>query len=463
MQNIDQAFRIAQNKPISEWNSDDCFSYLFGLQKEGIKFGLDNIQNLLARLENPHKKLRIIHVAGTNGKGSTSAMLASVLSENNFSVGLYTSPHLVHFSERIRINGIPVSEPFLLSQIKRVARVIEEFPVGTGYPTYFEFGTALAFCCFAEQGVDYSVIETGMGGRLDATNVVDPILSVITNIGLEHQEYLGDDLVSIAGEKAGIIKEGVPVLTGERDKDVLSVFKKVCDERETTLFHADNFFEIIGCSSGLWGQEFLLRSDGKSAEGRYRIPLLGEFQLENARLVLAAVSLLRESGVCVEESAVSNGLLRTSWPGRMQVLSEDPIVIADGAHNIDAAERFAKAVKLIIPEKRNILVFGALGDKDIEGIMSFLFPCAEEVFVSAPEIDRSAPLEHVYSRAKELFPNMPVSCFPTLTEAFATAVEKQKDKKDGAVIVSGSLYTVGEILACKEKVFSDANICSIVD
>jgi len=458
MQDIDKAFQVAKNKPIHAWDKDNCFSYLFGLQKEGIKFGLDNIKNLLARLDNPHKKLKIVHVAGTNGKGSTSAMLASILYENNFSVGLYTSPHLICFSERIRVNGIPVSESFLLSQIKRVAQVVEEFPIGTGYPTYFEFGTALAFCCFAEQGVDYSVIETGMGGRLDATNVVNPILSVITNIGFEHQEYLGDDLVSIAAEKAGIIKKGVPVLTGERNKDVLSVFNRVCETRETSLFHANNFFEVIGCSSGLWGQEFLLRSGDKYIENRYRIPLLGDFQLENARLALAAVALLREKGVSVKDSAVLDGLLRTSWPGRMQVLAGNPVVIADGAHNKNAAERFAKAVKLLIPEKKNILVFGVLGDKDVEGIMSYLFPCAEEVFISAPEIDRRAPLEHVCSKAKALFPNMPISSFPSLREAFASAVEKQKAKKDGAVIVSGSLYTVGEILACKKKVLRDFKI-----
>jgi len=433
-------FKRTLDRPIDTWNSDDCMCYLFGLEKEGIKFGLDNISNLLSRLSDPQHDFKSIHIAGTNGKGSSSLLLSSVLKESGYSVGLYTSPHLIKFNERIRINGNPVSDEILFEQIRKIAKTIRAFPVGVGHPTYFEFGTALAFSCFAEQKVDFAIIEVGMGGRLDATNVIKPILSLITNIGLEHQEYLGNDIVSIAREKAGIIKEAVPVLTTETKDEVISVFRKVCKDKKTKLRLAKDFWELEELSSGLWGQEFSASSKEKSII--IRMQLLGGFQLKNAKLVLAAIELLRDSGVNVPEEGILEGFKQAFWEGRMHVLRKSPITILDGAHNPKAIKELRKSIEALLPEKKITIVFGVLGDKDVEKMMSALFPCADRVIISAPKIDRGAPVADLYKKAEALFPDMQIFCFDSLDKAFEFAILEN----EGVVLVTGSLYTAGEIL-----------------
>ncbi len=434
---------------IDRWSADECYSYIFDLQKTGIKFGLENIKKLLNGIGNPENSFESVHVAGTNGKGSTSLFISSVLKESKYKVGFYSSPHLIHFAERVRINGIPVSEKLLTESIRKLAKKIEESPERMGRPTYFEFGTALAFECFARAGVEVAVIETGMGGRLDATNVLKPILSLITNISLDHMEYLGNDLESIAKEKAGIIKDGVPLVTGEENPGLVRIFEDTCKEKGSDIFKVRDVFELAQVSSSLAGQKIVVKQKGGS-NFEVSTPMLGDFQLKNARLALTALEVLRYCGYNIEKDSIISGFQKASWPGRVQVLSQKPAIIIDGAHNVEAVKALKSSAMPLIKGKKLTLVFGVLGDKDVSEMMACLFPHAEKVFISTPKIDRSAPLDEVFSNAETLFPGTELKRFETLEEAFNKAVEQAK-ADDGAVIVTGSLYTVGEVLEHWEK------------
>jgi dihydrofolate synthase / folylpolyglutamate synthase len=431
--------------------------YLFGLQRFGIKLGLSNITALLKHLGNPHQDLKALHLAGSNGKGSTAAFLTSVLRQAGCRVGLYTSPHLIDFTERIQVDGVPITEvrvARLTGRIQAVVRAMERsgelWADSSAFPpakdidprkatiTFFEFTTAMAFLQFQEAKVDVAVLETGMGGRLDATNVIDPLLSLITPISLEHQQYLGKTLLQIAGEKAGIIKPGRPLLTTARQPRVIELFGRKCQEMGAPFYAFGKEF---------WGKQAGPRvMDFQGVRHRWealRLGLAGSHQVLNASLALAAAEILMEEGFPINEERVREGMAGAKWPGRLELVGDSPRVLLDGAHNPAATRALKKALQEEFPRKRLIMVLGIMADKEIPKMMSNLIPLVDLLFLSRPQMDRAASLEILRKNAS-------IWRKPTWEVAdVGTAVETAMAKagKKDLVVVTGSLFTVGEARA----------------
>ena len=431
--------------------------YLFGLQRFGIKLGLSNITALLKHLGNPHQGLRAVHIAGSNGKGSTAAFLSSILRRAGYRVGLYTSPHLIDFTERIRVDEVPVSESRVARLTDRIRDVVGEmersgelwvdssaFPPAKDIDpqkatiTFFEFTTAMAFLHFQEARVDMAVLETGLGGRMDATNVIDPLLSLITPISLEHQQYLGKTILRVAGEKAGIIKPGRPLLTTARQPRVIELFGRKCRE--------------LGAPFYAFGKEFRVRQVGprlmdfQGIRHRWdslRLGLAGSHQVLNASLALAAAEILMEEGFALDEDRVREGLAGAKWPGRLELVGDSPHVLLDGAHNPGATRVLKRALKEEFPCRRLILVLGIMADKEIPKMMSDLIPMADLLFLCRPHMERAASLEILRKNASPWEK-------PTREVAdVGTAVEQAMAEagKEDLVVVTGSLFTVGEARA----------------
>jgi dihydrofolate synthase/folylpolyglutamate synthase len=414
-------------------------TWVFDLQKYGIKFGLSSTLNLVARLGIPYERGQYLHLAGTNGKGSVAAMLSAILTRAGFPVGLFTSPHLVRFEERFRLRDKDISPGGLLDLINQVRDAIDEAEP----PTFFEFVTAMAFLYFHQQGAGPVILETGMGGRLDATNIVQPLVSVITNISLEHQEFLGKTLSAIAGEKAGIIKKGVPLITHAHQKRVLHLFQQRCRELGAPLYLGGVDFKTRGSPGGQFSYQGLKQRLDKLA-----INLPGRHQFRNAAVALAVLELLHEKGFPVTEADIREGLTAIRWPGRLERLPQDPRIILDGAHNPAAARSLAHALKLERPPGRRFLVMGIMADKDGQAILKSLLPLAQTVIFTRPRYFRAAKIEDLARRA-EPYP-LEVLLEPEVAQAVhrARSLAGPQDQ----VVVTGSLYTVGEALEYFEKV-----------
>ncbi len=418
----------------------DTLAYLSGLNKMGIRFGLDPIRSLLDRLHNPQNSYPAVLIAGTNGKGSVAAMTASILSASGFRTGLYTSPDLIEFRERIRIDGEMISRRETAICAEQVKTKITEDV------SYFEFLTAMAFLHFQRQRVDIAVLEIGMGGRLDATNVVHPLLSVITNVSLEHRAYLGNTLAEIAREKGGIIKEGGRCLTAASQKRVVETLETLCRERGATLYrlgkeiririHRDGTFSYFGIGS------------------RYRrlvCPLAGRHQYANAALALGAVELIGDAGFRVDESLVVEGLGKTRWEGRLEVLRRAPMLLIDGAHNPAGAATLRRALQEGFPRRRLILIFGVLDDKDYPAMVRRLFPLADRVILTRPHSERALPLDVLLPVARRFHRNVEQCAHPG--DALRSALLRAG--KEDLVCVAGSLYLVGEIKKIHRAAGSD--------
>ncbi len=407
--------------------------YLFGLQKHGIKFGLNCTENMLAKIGNPHERLRCIHVGGTNGKGSTSAMLSRILREHGYRVGLYTSPHLVRFTERFRINDEEVSEARMVRVFDEIARTLDH----REEPTFFEMVTAMAFHYFAQEEVDWAIIEVGMGGRLDATNVITPQVSIITNISFDHQEFLGNTLGAIAREKAGIIKEGVPLVTGARQPLVQGIFKATCLRNKAPLFRLGADFRVRRDADGSFRYQGLRHS-----WAGLRVNLQGDHQITNAAPALAALETLENGNlISLDKASVEEGLLHAQWPGRFEILAENPTIVLDGAHNPQGAECLRCALKQAYPSRKIHLVLGIMHDKDIRGIFRRLLPIAESVIFTRPKYSRSADAESLRRLARPYILKQYVVPDPS------SAIEQAKvlAAPDDVICITGSLYFAGEI------------------
>ena len=419
--------------------------YLFGLQKHGIKFGLSNSNQLMEVMGDPHLRFRSIHVAGTNGKGSTASFLAGMLQAAGYRVGLYTSPHLVSFTERIRINNVPVTEDRVIDLAERVRTRYEGLPSAEGgalTPTFFEVTTAMAFTCFAEERVDVAVVEAGMGGRLDSTNVVTPLVSVITNIDVEHTEFLGDTIEKIAGEKAGIIKPGVPVVTGAVQPEAIAAIERKAVAAGSPVHRMPKDFGAETRSAGR-EQAFDYRGIGMRLVD-LRIGMLGQHQVGNACLALAAIECLSGRGIAVPEAALRNGLAGATWEGRLEKVAVRPDIYLDGAHNPASARVLADAVRNLKKGYRHlVLVIGILMDKDYRGIISQLAPLADRIVVTKPHYSRALG---VGSLAAEIgmFPGT-VESAETVAEAIGLA--RQGSAEHDLILITGSLYTVGDARA----------------
>lgn len=425
--------KVGFNNPKSPIHTSykDSLSFLYGLQKYGIKFGLKNTTQLLTSLENPQKKLRAVHIGGTNGKGSTAAFISSVLRKAGYKVGLYTSPHLIRFTERIQVNQREISQRRAIELIERVRRQSEKLKS----ITFFEFTTAMAFLHFAEEEVDIAILEVGMGGRLDATNVINPLLSIITNIALDHQQYLGETISKIAFEKAGIIKKRNTLITAATQPNVLHLFKERCRELSTDFYQVGKDF--FGVETGPQVMNYF----GKSRSLIHaEIGLAGRHQITNATTALGALEILIEKGYQIKERAVRRGLKEVRWPGRLEVLRKNPLVILDGSHNPAAMRMLKGAIERDFRFQRMILVLGIMVDKDLYQIMKEIAPFADKAILTRPHMDRSAPPALLKKYAERWCKN--TACIEEVKDAVASALSQTS--KDDLILITGSLFTVGE-------------------
>jgi dihydrofolate synthase/folylpolyglutamate synthase len=410
----------------------DTLRYLYGLERLGVRPGLKRIEALLDKLGNPHREYRTVLVGGTNGKGSTAAILASVLKEAGLKVGLYTSPHLIRFNERIRFGECEITDRDVVRIAGMVRSSIEKCEECRG-STFFEVTTAMAFQYFKEKMVDLAVVEVGMGGKLDATNVVVPLVSIITNIGLDHQRTLGTNMEKIAIEKAGIIKESTSVVTGVEEPRLAGIIEGVSRGKGASLYSMGRDFR------GGPSDAFFDYSGSKRSFRRVSLNLRGRHQIKNASCALMALELLGERGLSISDKAVRRGLAKVKWPGRFEVVGKDPTVVLDCAHNPPGAEALRDALTEL-RFKRLFIVLGIMADKDIGGIASRLLPLAHTVIVTKPRMDRAAPVE----RLKENMGNYAGRTIVRKTVRGALrAVLKEADEAD-AICVTGSVFTVGE-------------------
>jgi dihydrofolate synthase/folylpolyglutamate synthase len=411
---------------------------MYGFRRFGIKLGLSTIKKILTGLGEPQRKYHCIHVAGTNGKGSVASSLASILHRSGYKTGLYTSPHLVRFNERIQVNNRPISNTKVVANYS----AIKDVHSGERDPTFFEFTTAMAFVEFADQKVDWAIIETGMGGRLDATNIINPALSIITNISLEHREYLGNTLTQIAGEKAGIIKTHTPLVTGVRQKKAIAEIKRVAAAKKAPMFRLGADFKVRRTQ----GQAFSYYGI-KNVWHDLQTALAGSFQVDNAALVLAACELIDKNEASITPQNIREGLRKNHWPGRLEIVSSNPFVILDGAHNLAAAHNLAKFISTNLAGRQITLIVGILDDKPYKAMLKALLPPSNRVIFTRARINRALDPQILYESAKNLYSDATI--IPDVGRAVKAAVEMTP--RDGAICIAGSLYVVGEAKEAIEK------------
>src|SRR3990167_862994 len=431
-------------------NYNETLEYLYSLEKFGIKLGLENISLTLNLLQNPHQKFKSIHIAGTNGKGSTAAMTASILQHAGYKTALYTSPHLQDFRERIMINRvmIPEGDVVELTEIIR-SRIYNHSELSL---TFFEFTTAMAFLYFAKEKVDFAVIEVGMGGRLDATNVLNPVVSIITEIDIEHTEHLGEDIKSIAKEKGGIIKEKGTVILSSRKPDVIEIIESICKDKNAKLYRIGRDFGIRNEECGIRSSKFEFHNP-KSAIHNFEIPLLGKYQIINASIAIKASLIIKESGFKIDESNIRDGLKKVQWNGRLEIVSENPIIILDGAHNPAAAKALSEELKKFwnaeygIRVNQLMLIIVILKDKDYKGIISFLAPIADYIIITKPKTDRGRIAEDL--KTESLKYKKDVEIIEDISEAISKA--KSYIKSNDIICITGSFFTIGEAIKWVSK------------
>lgn len=409
---------------------------------------------LLALLGDPHRKYPSIHVAGTKGKGSVASMCASVLQAAGQRTGLYTSPHLQRFNERIQIDGRAIADEDLAALVEDTRPVIDQID---GITT-FEVTTALAFLYFARERVDLAVVEVGLGGRLDATNVLEPVVSVITSLSLDHTHLLGETLVDIAREKGGIIKQSIPVVTAWQPVEALEALEAIADERGATMkvIGRDWWYEVQAVT--LDGQTFRAGKTGEPGE-LYTVPLLGEHQAQNGTVALATLDILGERmpGLRLDSQVIRRGLAQVCWPGRFQLISRRPVVVLDGAHNVDSALKLRSALETVFPDRRRILLLGVTADKDVSGIVRALAPVADEIIVTTAEHPRAAPAADLCRHMERAGYSCSVS--PDVGSGLGMALGMAAPRD--VICVTGSLFVVGEALTIwqRERIGEEADIC----
>jgi dihydrofolate synthase/folylpolyglutamate synthase len=419
----------------------ELVQWMFNLERFGIKLGLDNMKEFMSRIGNPQNDFKSVHVSGTNGKGSTCAFIASILSQHGLRTGLYTSPHLVDFRERIVVDGKMISESDVVRLGNELRTEMEAMADESAEKqlTFFEFTTGLAFKYFSEVGVDMAVIEVGMGGRLDATNLVMPEVTAITRIGLEHTAYLGRTLKEIAREKAGIIKEGVPTVTCEREPVPLAVISSTCATKVSPMRRIGRDFSVKVSRADEMGTEF--DYEGARSITELRIPLVGEHQAENAALAVAACEELGGRGISVSDQSVRNGLSEVVWPARLDIWSRNPLVIIDGSHNPEGVSASSDVLKRLGLTPITYVV-ACMSDKDAEGIVRALASTAERIIVTEVKIGRSAKASDIGTIAtRECGCDVEVVAEPE--KAFYRAL--RSDEGQGTCIV-GSFYLAGEAM-----------------
>lgn len=420
-------------------NYSECLAYLDGLGKFGIRLGMERIEGLLRELGNPEQKIKTVHVTGTNGKGSVTSMITNILLAASLKVGKFTSPHLVKYNERICLNGKDISDESFATVITAV-KVAADSVVRKGVcdqPTQFEVLTAAAFLYFCMEKVDYAVIEVGLGGLWDSTNVITPVVSVITNVALDHMDRCGSTIERIAMQKAGIIKEKVPLVTAAEGDNALGPIVTMAMFKEAPVYLYGRAFRGTEVSSSMDGQKFTLHA-GDFYHSDYEIKLPGEHQIKNSCLAIVAAKLVSKQDDRINELALHIGAANTVWPGRLERISCGPDVILDGAHNPNGAEALRKALDKYYPGQPVHFVFGMMGDKDMSGVIRTLIKDRDTVY--AVRADQGARAAEAETLASMIGSN--ASAASGIAEAYGKAL--QGAGKNGVVCICGSLYLVGE-------------------
>ncbi len=400
--------------------------------KKGSVYGLEAVTALAAACENPEKGLKIIHVAGTNGKGSVLSFISSVLTAAGYKTGTYSSPAVMSFFDKIKIDGKEISETEYLAEAEIILKAAEENRLS---PTLFELETIIAFDYFKKADCDFVIAETGLGGSLDATNyITSPVLTVITSIGLDHTALLGKTIGEIAEAKAGIIKEGVPVVTAEKG-EAFEVIAAKAKENKAPVITAEPA-DLTPLDFGLWGQSFALK-DGREI----KISLLGSYQRKNAATALKAIEALKESGVIISPESIQKGMYSAENPGRMKVVSQNPVFICDGAHNPQGAAALKESVKRLFNDKKLILIMGILKDKDYDGILKELLPLAKYVIAVTPKTERALNADIIVKAANKENIKAEKADFKEACE-----IAKKTAARDDVVLACGSLSFMGEII-----------------
>ncbi len=471
-----------------------CLEEMFALGRFGIKLELDTIAGILKRLGSPEKRFKAIHIAGTNGKGSIASYLASILNHSGIQTGLYTSPHLIRFNERFVVNGTMVSD----KEIVEAYLAVKSADIGERQATFFEITTAMAFHLFAAKGVTWAIIETGMGGRLDATNILKPELTIISNLSIEHTDYLGDTLEAIAGEKAGIIKTKTPLITGVSQPSALSVIEKIAAKHSAPVYKNSTHFSASRCPSSIGSAPEFTKPethfDYNGIDSTWQsmvIALPGPHQIDNASLALAACEVLIKQAkssqknselTAITEKNIRAGLLKTSWPGRLEYILHDPTVIIDGAHNLQAAENLGiylqekkqamgqfpdqytpsnvaptqqsietdSSLEMGNKASRFIFILGILDDKPYEEMLKYIIPAADHLIFTKAKINRSLEPDQLQDAAKAIVKDVKMEVVPDVADAVTHAL-KIAGKAD-LICIAGSLYVAGE---AKEKIQND--------
>ena len=399
-------------------------------------FDLGRVRKVLHSLGNPHQKYKIVHIAGSKGKGSTAAMCTSILRAAGYKTGLNTSPHMEDFCERIRIDGQEIKPEEVASLVEEIRPVMDAME----FITTFEIITCLAFLYFAKQEVDFVCLEVGLGGRLDATNVVTPLVSVITSISLEHTTILGDTLEEIAAEKAGIIKENIPVVSSTQKEEVRKTIQHFAVEQKASLVFSSDRYSCQVRERSLEGQCFSIQEKVSNLElAEIELPLIGSHQVENALTVYTIIHELKQQGIRIPDEAILEGFRTVSWPGRMELIHREPFVIVDGAHNPDSAQRLRQALDDFLPDVQMVLIAGFSGDKDLHGILDPLLPRVREIVASQAVHPRAMPPQNIAAQLADM--GRQASVADTIEEAVELAF--QAVSGDDVVLVTGSLFMVG--------------------
>ena len=418
---------------------EEALSYIHSICWKGSKLGLDRTRELLGKLNDPQKELKFIHIAGTNGKGSTAAMLSSILEEAGYRVGLYTSPFINRFNERMQVNHQPIPDEELAALTEYVRPHADAM---ADSPTEFELITALAMVWFARQKCDIVVLEVGMGGELDSTNIIDvPEAAVIAAMGLDHVKELGPTMADIARAKAGIIKEGGRVVSYGGTPEADEVIAAVCRARNASLRQPD-FSAIVPGDFGLEGQTFSY----KGWRG-LRIPLVGAYQMNNAAVVLETVEVLRQRGWNISDEAVRQGLADTRWPARFEVLRRDPVFIVDGGHNPHGIRATAESLRRLFPGRKITFVTGVMADKDVEHILGLIVPLADQFFTVRPDNPRAMDAGELAARIEAM--GAKATACASVRDGVDRAI--QAEGPHGVACALGSLYMSGEVRSCFGK------------
>jgi dihydrofolate synthase/folylpolyglutamate synthase len=413
----------------------EAIEYINGTSWQGKRPCLDRISGLLDALGSPQDGLKAVHIAGTNGKGSTAAMTASVLKAAGYKTGLYTSPHLLRFNERIRVNGKAIEDAELADIVGRIKPLADALP---DHPSEFELATAAAFVYFSEAKCDVAVLETGLGGRFDATNVIKaPECSVICRIGLDHTAVLGDTVAKIAAEKAGIIKPGRPCVLYSQPGEAEDVIKAACERLDAPLTVTAPE-ELVPQFDSIDGQSFTYRGV------EYALPLLGRAQLQNAAVAVETVDVLRAAGWEISGHALEAGLYSVSWPARFEVVSDDPYFIVDGGHNPQCMESVAANLAEYFPDKKHAVLLGVMADKDWQKMADILAPAADEFVAAQPAGERALPWQELAEYIEAL--GKPVTGCDSLEDAVRMALSLGDE--DTVVCACGSIYMAGVIRGC---------------